>query len=194
VRGVDVGIDDVQCVNGELDREGLRQLLLTRSAEQVYLNGADAFMDEAASNGDASILSPSGAIRATLDSVGSSMHDRMTTAAWVLGGVSVVLLLILLLLGRGIRRFAGLGLVLVLAAFPTLLGAGVLWFAAGMMDADGGLTGQFAEITRSLIGLPFRNALLLAAAGVGLIVPVLIIDTALERSRQREWWEYNRQR
>lgn len=191
MRGISISSEDVQCTNGELDREGLRTMLVTQGAEQVYVHGADAFLDESASDEDASILSASGAIRATLDSVGASMHDRVTTATWVLGAVCTVLIIVLLLLGRGIRRFAGLGLVLMLAAVPTLVGAIALWFAVGLMDSGAGLTNDFAEITRSLLGLPLRNALLLGGAGLAILVPVLVTDRLIQRSRREEWWEYS---
>jgi hypothetical protein len=192
VRGVDLSLNDVRCEDGELNREELRALLLMRSAERVYLDGAGAFEDESAVDGDTSILSPSGAIRATLDSVGASMHDRVTTVAWVLGAVNAVLLAAVLLLGRGIRRFAGVGLVLALAAFPTLAAALALWVGIGLMDSDSGLTAEFAEITQALLGLPLRNALILGGAGLALLVPVLITDHLIRRSRREQWWEYSR--
>ncbi len=192
VQGVDVRIDDVHCRDGVLDRKALRTLLLSRSAEQVYLNGADAFSAGSTNAGDASILSPSGGIRATLDSVGASMHDRMEIIVLVLGVANAVLLGIVLLLGRGIRRFAGVGLVLILAALPMLIGGLILWFGLGTMTSGTGLTADFATITRSLVGLPLRNALVVAGAGLALLVPVLIVDRLVKRAQYEEWWEHSR--
>ncbi len=192
IQGVDIQVDDVHCIDGKLDREDLRARLLSNSAQQIYLHGADAFLDDAASDEGASILSASGAIRATLDSVGASMHDRITTTAWVLSAVNGVLIVAVLLLGRGIRRFAGLGMVLVIAAAPMLLGALISWLVLGTMDSGAGLTAQFAQLSRSLLSLPLRNALWLTGAGIALIVPVLVVDALLRRSRRMEWWEYSR--
>lgn len=191
VQGVDVRIDDIRCVDGVLDRDSLRTLLLTRSAEQVYLHGADAFSDGSTDAGDASILSPSGGIQATLDSVGASMHDRMEIVVLVLGVTNAVLLGIVLLLGRGIRRFAGAGLVLILAALPLLIGGLILWFGLGAMTSGNGLTAEFATITRSLLELPLRNALVVAGAGVALLVPVLIVDRLVKRAQYQAWWEHS---
>jgi hypothetical protein len=193
VRGIDVRVSDIHCTDGKLDRDALRALLLTQSAEQVYLHGADAFLDDSGSLDDASILSASGGIRTILNSIGADMHDRATTAAWVLGGVSAVLFLATLLLGRGVRRFAGLGLALMLAALPMLLGALVVWAVLGAVDGGTGLTAQFAQITRSLLNLPIRNAFGLTAAGLALIVPALFVARAVQRARDADWWEYGRQ-
>lgn len=192
VQGVDVAVSDIHCIDGRLDHEALRTLLLSRSAEQVYTLGADAFIDESGEREAASILSTSGATRATLDGIGESMHDRTTKAAWILGGVSALLLALVLALGRGVRRFAGVGIVLVLVALPTLLGALLSWFIVGRMDTGSGVTSQFAEIFRSLLGLPLRNSIALLASGVALIVPVLLVDALLRRSDRREWWEHSR--
>ena len=191
VQGVAIDVDDIRCTDGKLNREALRPLLLSSSAEQVYLHGGAAFLDETASREGASILSSSGAIRAILDVVGLSMHDRMATAALVLGAVNGMLVIAVLLLGRGIRRFAGLGIVLVLAALPMLLGALAAWLLAGTMDSGTGLTAQFAQLSRSLLGLPLRNALWLTGAGIALIVPVLLVDALLRQSQPQEWWEHS---
>jgi hypothetical protein len=193
VRGIDVRLNDIHCTDGKLDRDALRALLLSKSAEQVYLHGADAFLDDSASLDDASMLSASGGIRTILASIGADMHDRTTTAAWVLGGTSAVLLLATLLLGRGVRRFAGLGLIFMLAALPMLFGALILWAVLGAMDGGTGLTAQFAQITRSLLNLPIRNAFGLTLAGAALIVPSLLIARAVQRARDADWWEYGRQ-
>lgn len=195
VQGIDVRVSDIRCTDGTLDRESLRALLLSKSADAVYLRGADAFQDDPDAAEETSILSASGGIRATLDSVGASMHDRTTAATWVLGGMSALLLLAMLLLGRGVRRFAGLGLVLVIAAAPMLLGSLILWVVLGTMDSGDGLTAQFAQITRSLLGVPIRNGLCVAVAGVALIVPALLVERAVRHARyaeQAEWWEYGR--
>lgn len=192
VQGVEVGVSDIHCTDGRLDKEALRTLLLERSAEQVYAHGADAFVDDLGEAEGSSILSTTGAARATLDSIGQSMHDRTTKAAWVLGAISALLLAAVVALGRGVRRFAGLGIVLVLVAAPTLIGVLLASFLVGRFDTDSGLTSQFADIIRSLLRLPLRNAVALLAAGVALIVPVLAVDWLLRRADRREWWEHSR--
>lgn len=192
VRGVEVAVSDIQCPGGRLDREALRALLLSRSAEQVYSLGADAFRDEGAELEAASILSTSGATRATLDSIGSKMHSRMTTAAWVLGAVSAVLLAAVLAVGRGVRRFAGVGLVLILIAAPMLLGTGLAWWGLGRLFHGAGVGSEFVAITRSLLELPLRNAVVVLGAGTALMAPVLVVDALVRRADRRAWWEYSR--
>lgn len=192
VQGVEVAVSDIHCTDGRLDKDGLRTLLLERSAEQVYARGADAFLNTNGTAEGTSILSTTGATRVTLDSIGESMHDRATKAAWVLGGLSALLLAILIALGRGVRRFAGVGIVLVLVAAPTILGVLGSWFLVSRLDTGSGVSAQFAEIMRSLLRLPMRNAVTLLAAGVALIVPVLIVDALLRRADRREWWEHSR--
>lgn len=192
VQGVEVSVSDIHCTDERLDRDGLRTLLLERSAEQVYEHGADAFVDDLGQAEGASILSTTGATRATLDNIGESMHGRSTQAAWILGAVSALLLAAVIALGRGVRRFAGVGIVLVLVAAPTLVGVSLASFVVGQMDTGSGVTSQFAEISRSLLRLPLRNAVAFLAAGVALIVPVLAVDWLLRRSDRREWWEHSR--
>lgn len=192
VQGVEVAVSDIHCTDGRLDKEALRTLLLDRSAEEVYVHGADAFADELGESEASSVLSTTGAARATLDSIGQSMHDRTTKAAWVLGAVSALLLAALVALGRGVRRFAATGIVLVLVAAPTLLGVALASLAVAWFDTDTGLTSQFAAIIRSLLQLPLRNAAALLTAGVALLVPVLGVDWLLRRADRREWWEQSR--
>jgi hypothetical protein len=192
VQGVDVSVRDIHCSEGRLDKEALRTLLLERSAEQVYVHGADAFVDDLSEAEASSILSTTGATRATLNNIGESMHGRATQAAWILGAISALLLAAVIALGRGVRRFAGAGIVLVLVAAPTLIGVSVASFIVGQMDTGSGVTSQFADIARSLLRLPLRNAVTLLAAGVALIVPVLLVDWVLRRTDQRQWWEHGR--
>lgn len=192
VQGVEVAVSDIHCTDGRLDKEALRTLLLERGAEEVYVHGADAFADELGESEASSVLSTTGAARATLDSIGQSMHDRTTKAAWVLGAVSALLLAALVALGRGVRRFAAAGIVLVLVAAPTLLGVALASLAVAWFDTDTGLTSQFAAIIRSLLQLPLRNTAALLTAGVALLVPVLGVDWLLRRADRREWWEQSR--
>ncbi|MGE0134703.1 MAG: hypothetical protein AB7L91_10475 [Dehalococcoidia bacterium] len=192
VRGVEMAVSDIHCTDGRLDRDALRALLLERSAEQVYTQGADAFLDESEEAEASSILSTTGAARLTLDSIGESMHERSTRAAWILGGISLLLLAGVIALGRGVRRFAGVGIVLVLIATPTMLGVMAAWVLIGQYDSGTGVTAQFADIVRSLLDLPMRNAVALLAGGVALLVPVLAVDWVLRRTDRREWWEQGR--
>ena len=192
ISGLDVGVSDIHCTGGALDAAALRSLLLTTSAEHIYVNGADAFLADDNASQTASALSASGGIRQLISTLGAGTHDQMTVAAQVLGALNAVLLLGVVLLGRGVRRFAGAGLVILVAAFPTLAVALLAWVFLGTMDSGSGITAQFAQIARSLAEVPLRNAVWLSVCGLALLLPALLLDHLIRRARNAQWWEYSR--
>ena len=86
----------------------VRDLLLDRSAEQVYQEGSAAFREEGQS-GDASRLSVQGAVDTGLGFLTAGNHDALRWATLVLAVVSGVLSGALILVTRGYGRLRALG-------------------------------------------------------------------------------------
>jgi hypothetical protein len=191
VQGVTLHPQEVRCPNGELDRANLRALLVAQGAEQVYLRGTDAFREDTAAASTGSILSASGAIRLVLDNVGADMNERISVLVFPLGLLCLLVGVGFLLLGRGLGRFIGLGWVLVVSAFPMLMGVLLMWGVLSLVESgpDNSLMSEFQHITRSLIGLPLRNALYIIVAGFAIAIPAWAVRRFYLNRRRYEVYD-----
>lgn len=195
VRDVTVEAGDVTNAGGTVDRALLRDKLLRISALRVYTRGVDAFRQSDETPERASRLSVSGGIRALLDGLSSDNHGAAVVWLWPLGAVCLALAAALLALGRDFGRFVALGVVLVVAAAPVLLAGVAARLALGFVDGSTAtgtalppgdvVVDEFTAIGRQLAGLPIRNALWLAAAGVAIALPAALLGALFDRSVRR---------
>lgn len=168
--GVQVARAEVRCTDGHLDRARLRDALLARGAEALTLRGTEAFRTRDRPTDLASILTRAGAARLLLDFLASRINDWATLLIWPLGMVSLLLGGAVVAMGRGFGRFTRLGLLLAAGALPVLLGALALRLLAGTLGGgpEEPLLAELASITRSLAGLPLRDALWVGGGGLAL--------------------------
>ncbi|MSQ29982.1 MAG: hypothetical protein EXR68_05805 [Dehalococcoidia bacterium] len=173
VRGVEVRGSEVRCIDGRLDREALRALLLARGADLVYLRGIEAFIDAGRTPEAVSPFSGTGAVRGLIDGVTSAVHERVAMAACALGALGVVLTAVLLVMGRGFGRLSRIGIALSLGALPVLGTGLVLRFALGALAARAGdpMLDEFIAVARALTAVPLRDALWLLVGGLALVAP-----------------------
>ncbi len=148
----------------------VRDVLLERSAEQVYQEGSAAFREEGQS-GDASRLSVQGAVSMSLGFLTAGNHDALRWATLVLALVCGVLSGALLLVTRGYGRLGALGGAVAVASLLFLLLAMAVRLVLGLADwgTDDYITVQLLDLAKEAAWLPMRNGLAFAALGLALL-------------------------
>ena len=171
VRDVLLRAQEVPCPSGVLDRAALRDLLLSRGAELLYLRGTAAFTDPSRTAEAAPVFSGPWFVRLLLDGLSAGLHEWLVLAAWASGGLAMLLAGVVWLLGRRGARLQRVGWAFTLGALPVLLAAAGLWLLLLLLGGTGGgsLIGEFASIARSLAALPALEALLVMVAGLALV-------------------------
>ncbi len=153
----------------------VRDLLLDRSADQVYNEGPAAFRDEDQSS-DAPLLSLRRAVRSGLSLLTADRHDTLRATTLVLTIVSGALAGTLLLMNRGYGRLTALGATVAVASLVFLLLVGTARLALGIasLASDDYITVQLLDLTKEAAWLPFRNGIALAGLGLALLALGLI--------------------
>lgn len=177
VGDVQVRANEVRCVDGRVDLEALRALLLSRGADLVYLRGIEAFIEAGRTPAPASPLSGAGAIRTLVDVLTVTVHEPAVLAAWALAALGAALAGALLLLGRrGLGRLARVGVALAVGAAPVLLAALALRFAlASFTTEDDPMLAEFIAIAHALLGVPLWDAAWVLLGGLALVVPGVVV-------------------
>ncbi len=165
---VQVARTEVRCTDGRLDRARLRDALLAAGAEALTLRGTEAFRTPGRAPDPASLLTRAGAARLLLDALASPALEWVALLVWPLGVLALLLGGAVVATGRGFGRFTRLGLLLAAGAVPVLLAALALRFLAGTLGGtpEQPLLSELASITRSLAGLPLRDALWVGGGGL----------------------------
>lgn len=175
VYGIVIRNTEVPCASDGLDRTAFRDLLLTRAAELVYLRGAAAFTKDERTPDAASLLTGTGLTRLLLDTVTVNTHDWATIPAYAL--TALVLLLAVLILLSGDQRLRRLGASILIGALPVIGSVLALRLLLGLLGPDpipDPMLHELTEVVRSLVWLPARNAVIVAVAGLALILPTLL--------------------
>jgi hypothetical protein len=173
VQDVLLRANEVRCPGGVLDRAGLRDLVLARAGDLLYLRGTTAFTDPDNAPGAPPALSSTWTIRLLLDNLGSGLHEWATLATWGAGVVGGLLVLLAIALGRRGERLTRVGWAAFLGALPVLLAAAALWTALLLFSGTQGdsMLREFLAIGRALTLLPMRDAALVALGGLALVLP-----------------------
>ena len=148
----------------------VRDLLLDRSAEQVYQEGSAAFREEGQS-GDAPRLSVQRAVRTGLGFLTAGNHDALRWTTLALALVCGVLSGALLLVTRGYGRLGALGGAVAAASlFFLLLAVAVrLVLSLAGWGTDDYITVQLLDLTKEAAWLPIRNGIAFSGLGLALL-------------------------
>ncbi len=174
-------------VDGEFDRERLREAVLSLSARRVYASGVAAFEGGEEIAAEASMFSFAGGIKTLLEALSSDNHSTASVWLWPLGAACLVLGALLLAAGAGFGRFIALGVVLIVAAVPVALGSLALRLAVDVAAPGGGdlIVDEFVAIARQFAALPLRNALWTLGGGVAILAPSMVLNALFDRSFRR---------
>jgi len=163
---------DVPLSPGEAQRPAVevRNLLLDRSAEQVYQEGSAAFREEGQS-GDAPRLSVQRAVRTGLGFLTAGNHDALRWTTLALALVCGVLSGALLLVTRGYGRLGALGGAVAAASlFFLLLAVAVrLVLSLAGWGTDDYITVQLLDLAKEAAWLPIRNGIAFSGLGLALL-------------------------
>jgi len=148
----------------------VRDLLLDRSAELVYEEGAGAFREEGQSGGT-SRLSAEGAVRTGLGFLTASSHDALRVTTLALAVLCGALSGALVLLVRGYRGLTALGATVAAASLLFLLLVAVVRLGLGLagVAADDYITTQLLHLTKDAAWLPLRDGIALSGLGLTLL-------------------------
>jgi hypothetical protein len=148
----------------------VRDVLLDRSAELLYEEGAGAFREEGQSGG-ISRLSVEGAVRTGLDLLTSSSRDALRLTTVALAALCLALSGALVLLVRGYRSLTALGATVAAASLLFLLLAVAVRLVLGLAGwgTDDYITVQLLDLAKGAAWLPIRNGLAFSGLGVALL-------------------------
>jgi hypothetical protein len=133
-------------------RDTLRGLLLSRSADLVYINGVSV-LAEGDGTFDGGTFSTSAGVRRVLETLSQSNHDRASAFVWPLGLIALALSIVLAISGNGFARFSVLGTTLLIGALPAIV-----------------------------LGAMLRAAVTLVLIGLAILVPALLLHSLFDRS------------
>ncbi len=161
----------------------MRDALLARAAALVYEGGLEVMNDPDGLPIATSTFSTAGGVRRVMELLSATNHERAGLVLWPAGIAALVAAAGLLALGRGPGRLIALGVALTAAGVMVLLFAGLIKVVVVVAGSDGStLAEAFAAMARTLTWLPARNALLLGAGGLAIVVPALVARVILDRS------------
>jgi hypothetical protein len=148
----------------------VRDLLLDRSAEQVYQEGSAAFREEGQS-GDAPRLSVQRAVRTGLGFLTAGNHDALRWTTLALALVCGVLSGALLLVTRSYGRLGALGGAVAVASLLFLLLAVAVRLVLSLAGwgTDDYITVQLLDLAKEAAWLPIRNGFAFSGLGLALL-------------------------
>jgi hypothetical protein len=148
----------------------VRDVLLDRSAEQVYHEGPSAFREEGQS-GTSPRLSVQRAVRTGLGFLTAGNHDALRWATLALAVVCGVLSGALVLLTRGYGRLITLGSAVAAASLLFLLLAAAVRLVLGLAGwrTDDYITVQLLDLAKGEAWLPIRNGFAFSGLGLALL-------------------------
>ena len=149
----------------QLPEAELRDLVLDRSADEVYAEGFSAFKQIGLESTDIEILSPPGAVRYSAGMLTADNHQIMRVTTFVLA-------LLLVVLSRGYGRLTGLGVAVLVASVPFLVVAMGARFVLRLVSEEENdyLTAQLFALGRDVAWLPIRHGIVFAAMGAVFLV------------------------
>jgi hypothetical protein len=161
----------------------LRDLVLDRSAEQVYEEGSAAFREEGQSAGSSG-LSVQGAVRTGLGFLTAGNHDALRWTTAVLAVVSGLAAAVLMLLMRGYDRLIAIGGAVAGSSLLFLLLTAVVRLALGIAARVSGdyITVQLLDLTKGTAWIPLRNGVAFSALGLALLA-LGLTGSRLSRAR-----------
>jgi len=171
----------------DANADAQRALLLSRAAGVLYDGGAGALLVEDGTAADAGLFSTEGATRRLIAALSSSNHRALGALVWPLGAVALVLGAAAVALGRGFARFVALGgALLVTAALAAAVALALRWTAETLGDDGSVLAAELTAVVAEVAWTPARHARWLAAAGLAIAIPALLLAAVFGGIRRAE--------
>lgn len=163
-------------------RDELRIIILDRSADELYADGADVLRELSDGTSGTGRFSASGVAKTALDFQMERTHQRIGIVMLVLFVIALLLCGATALACRGWGRLGALG-VLLASSSATVLAAGLIAYGyAEATTSQDAVRAAFLENTTDLAIIPIRNGLAGLMAGLA-IVAIAIASNALARGQ-----------
>jgi hypothetical protein len=146
----------------------LRELILQRSSALLYAEGIEAFDQTGGQN--LRRFSIQGVLEFGVDQVSRQTYDRATLIAIVAFIGAAVSGAIVAATGTGWGRMRALGFAAVAGAIPVVVAFLLLRWLVNQVGGDDPFISAYREITRSVLGVPLRNGLIVLLAGLSVVV------------------------
>ncbi len=151
----------------------LRELVLGRSSALLYSEGIDAF--DRTGDQELRRFSMQGILEFGVGQVSKTTHDRATLFVLIslLGcalGAAIVAAT-----GDGWGRMRSIGFAAIAGSVPALLLFFVVRLMAGAVGGDDPFVQGYRDITEAALGVPLRNAFIVFAAGVVVVVTAVLL-------------------
>ncbi len=146
----------------------LRAVILSRSSTLVYEQGISAF-DRTGSQ-SFSRFSSQGLLDFLAGQVSARAYDRASSAAVVLTIVLALVSGAVLVANDGWSRLRVLGIAVLAGAAPVAFLSGVAWLIAGRAGGSDPYVLDLRDLARAVLTVPFRDALVVAIAGLVLVL------------------------
>jgi hypothetical protein len=166
-------------------KEQVRDMLLNRSADVLYDDGASAFRDAAGPRGSVGRFSIGGVTDHGLGFLRGRNHDILAFVTIVMAVICGGLAIALAMLCRGFGRIGSIGAVVIAAAIPlATFGIGARFYMRIVSDGDASyIEREFLEIGQGLAWIPIRDGLAFLVLGVVFAATGLIAGRWSDRRR-----------
>jgi hypothetical protein len=167
-------------------QDQIRDMLLNRSADELYAHGTGSLRDPAANGGSVGRFSVGGLTDRGLGFLRSRNHTILGAVTIVLAMICAALSGALVMLCRGFGRIGSLGAVVFTAAIPLVLfGIGARFYMRILSDGDAGyIEREFLEIGQGLAWIPIRDGLAFLVLGAAFALAGLGCARWADRRRE----------
>jgi hypothetical protein len=172
LKGYPISIDFSPAEVESMSKEQLRSVLLDRSANLMYSDGTAPLRATAANDGRLGRFSVAGVTAHGLGFLRSRNHGILAVTTFALAAVCAVLALLLASMCRGFGRLTGVGVVIVTASIPMVVGG--IGARLYMRIATGSDTEyiqrEFLGIGQGLAWVPIRDGAAFTLLGLSFVV------------------------
>jgi hypothetical protein len=164
----------------------LRDELLDRSADVMYDHGTGPLRAATAKDGDVGRFSTAGLTQHGLDFLRSRNHDILAVTTFALAALCIALAITLASMCRGFGRLTSVGMVVVVASIPVVLGGiGARFYMRIASDGDTEFVQrEFLEIGQGLAWVPIRDGAAFTIFGLSLLAVGYACAAWADRRRQ----------
>ena len=173
----------------QFDSEQLRKILLERSAFDLYTNGVRAFSENNQPI-ETKFFSAAGGVKMFIGLFTYTQHQRLSNYESTLVILVCGSTFLILLLGRGIKKFLSLGISAFIASVIALIGTlAIKYLLAALLSNQLALTNDIQEIVNILFTAPLQNTITLGLAAMVLLTLAFLTEQILRKIPSKDMHE-----
>lgn len=173
----------------QFDSEQLRKILLERSAFDLYTNGVSAFSENNQPI-ETKFFSAAGGVKMFIGLFTYTQHQRLSNYESTLVILVCGSTFLILLLGRGIKKFLSLGISAFIASVIALIGTlAIKYLLAALLSNQLALTNDIQEIVNILFTVPLQNTITLGLAAMVLLTLAFLTEQILRKIPSKDMHE-----